>query len=88
MFYRSLFEHNPDMVFFLDTDGIIAKANGVFSETIGYTQEEIVLSSLERFFPTSEIAMYKELFNKALSGETQYAYSTLLHKNGNTIYIV
>ena len=30
MFYRSLFEYNPDMVFFLDTHGIIAKANGIF----------------------------------------------------------
>ena len=87
LFYRSLFEHNPDMVFFLDIHGIIAKVNGLFSETLGYTQEEIVLSPLEQFFPSSEISIYKELFKKALTGETQYAYTTLLHKNGNTIYI-
>ena len=30
---------------------------------------------------------YKELFKKALTGETQYAHTTLLHKNGKTIYI-
>ena len=39
-----LFEYNPDMVLFMDTDGIIAKVNGGFSETLGYTQEEIELS--------------------------------------------
>ena len=57
IFYRSLFEHNPDSVFFLDTEGIIAKTNGAFSETLGYTKEEIVLSSLERFLPSSEISI-------------------------------
>ncbi len=87
MFYRSLFEYNPDMVFFLDTHGIIAKVNGVFSKTIGYTQEEIVLSPLEQFFPTSEMAMYKEIFKKALSRETQYVYTSLLRKNGSSLYI-
>ena len=66
MFYRSLFEHNPDMVFFLDTHGIIAKVNGVFSETIGYTQEEIVLSPLEQFFRSSEISIIKKFLKRLL----------------------
>jgi len=87
MFYRSLFEHNPDMVFYLDIHGIIAKANGVFSKTIGYRQEEIFLSPFEQFFPASEISMYKELFKKALTGETQYTYTSLIHKNGNAVSI-
>ena len=51
MFYRSLFEHNPDMVFFLDTYGIIAKVNEIFSKTIGYTQEEIDIKSIGTIFP-------------------------------------
>ena len=58
-----------------------------FSKTLGYTQEEIVLSPLERFFPSSEISMYKELIKKALSGETQHIDTVLLHKNGNPLYI-
>ena len=87
LFYRSLFEYNPDMVFYLDIHGVIVKVNGVFSETLGYTQEEIVLSPLQQFFPSSEIPTYKELFKKALTGETQYASTALLHKNGNIIYI-
>ena len=60
---------------------------GYLSEKLGYTQEEIVLSPLEQFFPSSEISIYKELFKKALTGETQYASTALLHKNGNAIYI-
>lgn len=87
LFYRSLFEFNPDMVMFLDIHGIIAKMNCTFFETLGYTEEETVLSPLEQFLPSSEIPKYKKLFKKALTGETQYVNSTLLHKNGNTIYI-
>lgn len=87
MFYRSLFEHSPDMTFFLDIHGIIAKVNGSFSEILGYTQEEVVLSSFEHFMPSSEMTMYKELFKKALTGKTQYVETRLLHKKGNTIYI-
>ena len=29
LFYRSLFEYNPDMVFYLDIHGVIVKVNGV-----------------------------------------------------------
>ena len=75
------------MVFFMDIHGIIAKGNGGFSKTLGYSQEEIELSPLEQFLPSSEISIYKELFKKALTGETQYVYTSLLNKNGNTIYI-
>jgi len=86
-FYRSLFEHNPDMIFFLDTHGVIARANELFCESLGYTQEEIALSPLERFFSSNEIPAYRELFKKALIGKTQQAHTTLLHKNGKAIYI-
>ena len=75
------------MVMFLDIIGIIAKVNRTFSETLGYTQEEIELSPFEQFLPSSEISIYKELFKTALSGKTQYVNTTLLHKSGNTIYI-
>ena len=87
LFYRSLFEFNPDMVMYFDNLGIIAKVNSTFSETLGYTEEEIALSPLEQFLPQSAITMYKKVFKKALTGETQYVNTSLLHKNGNTVYI-
>ncbi len=64
LFYRSLFEYNPDMVFFLDTEGTIAKPNVGFSKALGYSHEEIALSSMERFLPSSEISQCREVFKK------------------------
>ena len=41
LFYGSLFKYNPDTVFFMNTDGIITKENGRFSEMIGYSQRKL-----------------------------------------------
>ncbi|WP_053600495.1 EAL domain-containing protein [Bacillus sp. FJAT-18017] len=87
-FYRSLFEENPDMIFFLDNLGVIAKMNDLFSETLGYTQKEMVLKPLKQFVSLNEIPHYKELIKKALTGEKQSAYTTLVHKNGQSVLIL
>lgn len=86
LFYRSLFEYNPSIVLFMDIQGIIAKPNDEFSEVLGYSNGEIVLSSLERFLPSDEIPKYRELFNKVLYGETQKINTKLLHKTGKYLY--
>ncbi|OCA85958.1 hypothetical protein A8F94_14015 [Bacillus sp. FJAT-27225] len=88
MFYRSLFEHNPDMIFFLDNLGIIVKINDLFSETLGYTQEEMIVKPLKQFVSLNEMSNYKELFRKALTGEKQSACTTLVHKNGQSVLIL
>lgn len=86
-FYRSLFENNPDIVYFLDPLGIIAKTNEVFLEMLGYTKDEIVLNSIEKFLPLSEISLYKESLKLVLSNRTQNIDTVFLHKNGNSIQI-
>ena len=87
LFYRSLFEFNPDMVFFLDTQGIIAKSNAGFSKALGYSIEEIALSTMERFLPSSEISKNREFFKKVLTGERVIANTVFLHKNGESLQI-
>ncbi|WP_428909990.1 EAL domain-containing protein [Niallia sp. Krafla_26] len=87
LFYRSLFEYNPDMVVFLDMNGIIANTNEGFSEKLGYTRKEMELKPFEELLLPSEIAIYKELFKKAMTGERQYSYTTFLHKSGSNVDI-
>ena len=89
LFYRSLFEYNPDLVFFSDLNGVIAKPNEGFCKILGYPQEEIVLRSLERFLPQSELSKYREAFEKRLAGETSIFNTLFLPKKGNprTIFL-
>ncbi|MBB6447610.1 EAL domain-containing protein [Bacillus benzoevorans] len=83
LFYRSLFEYNPDLAYYSDTHGIIAKPNEGFCKTLGYRQEEIVQHSLERFIPQSEIPKYRKAFAKTLAGEIQHFNTLFLPKTGN-----
>ncbi|MFK2825228.1 EAL domain-containing protein [Bacillus sp. B190/17] len=87
LFYRAIFEHNPDTVFFLDTEGVIEKPNEGFSDILGYTKEEIVSNSIEHFLEESEVPLYKDCFHKVLSGRVQQLDTIFIHKNKGLLQI-
>lgn len=82
LFYRTIFEDNPDTVFFLDTNGYIEKQNEGFSDILGYDREEILLNPIEIFLNQSEIPLYRKYFNKVLSGEEKHFDTIFIHKDG------
>lgn len=62
-FYCSLFENSLGMVIYIDAYGTIAKTNDKFFETLRYSVEDIVLCSIKRFLPSSEIAIFNGFYN-------------------------
>ncbi|MEH7255301.1 EAL domain-containing protein, partial [Neobacillus niacini] len=87
-FYRSLFENNLGMVFFVDTNGDIVKTNDQFLEALGYSNKEIVLNSVEQFIPSSEISKFKSFIKTVLSGDQKQENTVFLHKTGIPIQIL
>lgn len=87
LFYQTLFDHNPDIIFYLDVRGVIVKPNNRFSQALGYDTEEIVLSTVEKFLRSKNVLSYREALAKALSGERQYIKTTFVHKNGSSLKI-
>lgn len=85
LFYQSLFDHSPDIVFYLDIRGVIVQPNKRFSQVLGYDTKEIVLSTVEKFLSLENVSDYKEALDKALSGETQHLKTTFVHKSGSTL---
>lgn len=85
LFYQSLFDHNPDIIFYMDVRGVIVKSNDRFSETLGYDTGEIVLSTVEKFLRSKNVPGYREALTKALSGDRQYLKTTFLHKDGRAL---
>ncbi len=71
-FYRSLFEDSLDMVIYTDIHGAIAKTNSKLSENLGYSDKEIVLGSMSRFLPSSEVSTFREFFEGVLSGNKEH----------------
>ncbi|WP_156291677.1 sensor domain-containing protein [Oceanobacillus salinisoli] len=87
LFYRSLFEFNPDTVFFLDREGVIAQVNRVFSEKLGYETNDVILQPLETFLPEKDGELYQEVFKQVLKDQFKRIHTKLFHKNGSYIYI-
>ncbi|MFT8310330.1 MAG: EAL domain-containing protein [Sporolactobacillus sp.] len=85
LFFRSLFEGNPDITFYMDVNGVIVLPNKRFSECFGYINDEIILNKFEKFLTEKEVPSYKETFKKVMSGKKQYINTTLTHKNGTQI---
>lgn len=88
LFFRSLFDYNPDMVLFMDVYGIIAKVNKGFSETLGAPIHEIELSPLERYISPEEISNYKRIFQRTLAGEAHSLYTTFVHNHGSHLNVI
>ncbi|WP_170140777.1 bifunctional diguanylate cyclase/phosphodiesterase [Oceanobacillus arenosus] len=87
LFYQTLFEYNPDMVFFLDWEGIIAKANNITLENLKYTAEELVLQPVENFVPSYEIDKYKDALRQALSGSLANIDTAFVRSDGEILNI-
>ncbi|MDF2066594.1 EAL domain-containing protein [Bacillus sp. Cr_A10] len=86
-FYRSLFEHNPEIALYLDREGVIAKANQNLSKLIGYKVEEVTVTPFIKYLPKHEQDNYHKIFLEVLNGEPKNMDSFFVHKNEESIPI-
>ncbi|MFB5088380.1 EAL domain-containing protein [Psychrobacillus sp. PGGUH221] len=87
IFYRSLFEHNPDIVLYLDRESVIAKANQNLSKVIGYSVEEFSVTPFSKYLLKNEQDNYQKNFLEVLNGEPRSMESFFIHNNGMSIPI-
>lgn len=85
-FYQSLFEYNPDIVYFVNTSGILEKTNDVFSKKLGFSNS-YEINTMDSLIPSNYSQIHKEAFQKVLSGIPQNMNMKFLHKTGHTIDI-
>lgn len=83
--YQSLFEDSPDIVYFTNTSGSFKKINKVFSQALGYPLDNEL--AIELLLPSSNIPLYKEAFQKTLSGVPQNMNTRFSHKDGHILDI-
>ncbi|OCA82140.1 sensor domain-containing protein [Pseudobacillus wudalianchiensis] len=87
LFYGAIFEHNPDTVFFLNTEGNIEKVNEGFFDIFGYRKEEILSNPTEQFLEESQISLYKKRLYKVCNGDVQQFDTLFVHKNKELLHI-
>ncbi|AHM58347.1 PAS/PAC sensor signal transduction histidine kinase [Flammeovirgaceae bacterium 311] len=67
--FKSLFENNPDLVLFENTEGIIEDVNQTVEISFGFQRHEFINRPLSDFLPASVVAVCQVNFQKAMRGE-------------------
>lgn len=83
--YRSLFEHNPDLVCSLDLRGRFTNVNPSTIRLSGYSKSELINAHFIPYLATDSKDMAINLFRKAYRGEAQTFEVGIKHKLGHRI---
>ena len=81
-YYRSLFEHNPDIVYSTDLEGNFTSVNPAFERVFGYKAEEILHSNSLHYIKKEDIPRVRRYFYRALKGKVQQYNLEIPSKSG------
>ncbi|MEH7076920.1 sensor domain-containing protein [Neobacillus drentensis] len=81
-YYKSLFEHNPDIIITFDVKGHFLNANKAVS-LFGYTVEDLIHKSFVPLLIPKDVEPAMNKFRKAVSGEVSTYECTIFDKEGN-----
>ncbi|MBD8070572.1 PAS domain S-box protein [Bacillus sp. PS06] len=85
--YKSLFMHNPDGVYSLDLNGRFVKVNDQLIELTGYTRKELQQMVAPIFIKPEDQKRVYNHFHHAANGDAQNFEVTIVHKNGQRVYL-
>jgi len=85
--YRSLFDHNPNAVYSLNSDGYFYEGNQALKEMFGYSIEELKNKNFAPLVSDGDRKQVQGHFKKALEGKAQHYEVVGKHKNGTPIHV-
>jgi diguanylate cyclase (GGDEF)-like protein/PAS domain S-box-containing protein len=83
--YKSLFEHNTDIVYSTDLYGNFTSVNPAFQKILGYKEEEILYTNALKYINKKDIPRVKMHFFRALRGKVQYYDLEIPSRSGETL---
>ncbi|WP_067623676.1 PAS domain S-box protein [Alicyclobacillus acidiphilus] len=85
--YRSLFDHDGDMVVSVDLNGVIQSVNPSCTPILGYQPEELIGRYYADLIAPEYRLGAKERFDRIVRGELLSLFAGLLHKSGRQIEV-
>ncbi|MCX6002098.1 MAG: PAS domain S-box protein [Chloroflexi bacterium] len=85
--YRSLFQHNPAMVYALDRQGNYTSVNAAALRISGYSEEDIGKMGFADVMAAEYLETVKRNYARALNGEPQSYEAVMIAKDGRRIDI-
>ncbi|WP_166542074.1 bifunctional diguanylate cyclase/phosphodiesterase [Paenibacillus lutrae] len=83
--YKSLYEHNPDLVCSFSLDGRLLSANPATETITGYDTSKLLGSECEPFMKQESVARTVLYFRRARNGESSSFEMAILHKKGHPV---
>lgn len=86
-YYKSLFDHNPDIVYSLDLKGNFTSVNIAFEKNFGFTKEELIGKSALKFIYKRDVPFVSQYFNRVIKGQEQlFNVNISLKNNEENLY--
>ncbi|KAF0996111.1 EAL domain-containing protein [Geobacillus sp. TFV-3] len=83
--YKSLFEHNTDIVYSTDLHGRLTSVNPAFEQVLGYKKEEILYTNSLKYIHSNDVSRATRYFYRALRGNVQTYHLELPTKSGERL---
>jgi PAS domain S-box-containing protein len=80
--FRLLFENNPTLAVFQDSNGLVLDINPAFLEFLHKSRHEVIGQHLHIFLPAEVRALFEEKFQEAIGGHKVHFEVTVQGENG------
>ena len=85
--YRTLVEHSSDIIFLIDTNGVILSVNKASALYLNKEREEIEGKNISELFPDSTTATFKGYINKSFISGKSATYETPMPTTNKQIWV-
>jgi diguanylate cyclase (GGDEF)-like protein/PAS domain S-box-containing protein len=79
---KALFEHNPELIWWMDIEGSILSVNSRVEEILGFNKNHFLNQSFDRFFADKHLDAVMNSFILARKGNPQNFEAAFIHKDG------
>jgi diguanylate cyclase (GGDEF)-like protein/PAS domain S-box-containing protein len=83
--YKSLFEHNPDMIYSMDMKGYITSVNPALLQTLGFSKKDMLQAHALNFVCKKDHKRVVEHFRLAIHDKPQTFVTSIRKKDGSEI---
>jgi diguanylate cyclase (GGDEF)-like protein/PAS domain S-box-containing protein len=85
--FKSLYEHNPDIVFWFNLDGQLLSVNPAMERITGFTWMELKGKTFDDLISHTINNFSSDPFSQLKAGHTLNGETTFAHKSGTTVYL-
>lgn len=81
-YYRSLFDHNSEVVYSTDLQGRFTSVNPAFEKIFGYKESELLGKTALKFIQDKDVPVVRNHFYRTMRGKEQYYDIEVVSKSG------